>query len=71
MDSRLKQSLLNIICSWEFQMESCNNFFPTTREYELAYSQLTGLRQALDELRFAGLVTFEDGKWEVVGDQRS
>lgn len=66
MNTLLEQALSNIICNWEFQMESCDSFFPTTTEYALAYSKLTGLRQALDELQFAGLVTYNNGKWEIV-----
>jgi len=61
----LKQAIVNIISSWEFQKESCEIFFPTTAEYELAYSKLTGLREALDHLRFAGLITYDGEKWEV------
>jgi hypothetical protein len=61
----LQQALLNIISDWEFQAESCDILFPTTTEYALAYSKLTGLRQALDQLRFAGLVTYDNGKWNI------
>lgn len=60
--TRLEQSLANIISNWEFQNECCERLFPTTEDYALAYSKLTGLRQALDELRFAGLVTYNNGK---------
>lgn len=62
----LQQALSNIICSFEFQKESCDIFGFTTEEYALAYSKLTGLREALDHLRNAGVVTYNNGKWEVV-----
>lgn len=65
MDSLLHQALTNIICNWEYQMETCDNLFPTSRDYTIVYSKLTGLRQALDELEFAGLVTYENGRWKV------
>jgi hypothetical protein len=57
--AKIAQALMNIICNWESQKESCDILFPTTVEYSLAYSKLAGLRQALDELRSAGLVTYE------------
>jgi len=63
---QLEQALTNIICNWEFQNKCCEKLFPTTTEYALAYSKLTALRQTLDELRFAGLITYSNGKWEVV-----
>lgn len=66
----LHQALVNIISNWEFQNECCERLFPTTTDYALAYSKLTGLRQALDELRFAGLVTYNNGKWEAVESKR-
>lgn len=63
----LQQSLSNIICSFEFQQESCDIFGFTTGEYALAYSKLLGLREALDHLRTAGVVTYDNGKWGIVG----
>jgi hypothetical protein len=64
--TKVAQALMNIICNWEYQKESCDILFPTTAEYSLAYGKLTGLRQALDEFRSAGLVTYNNDKWEVV-----
>lgn len=65
MNTLLKQALTNIICNWEFQNESCEKLFPTTAEYAIAYSKLTGLREALDQLKFAGLVSYYNGEWKV------
>lgn len=60
--NKLEQALTGIISNWEYQQEICDKLFPTTEEYALAYSKLTGLRQALDELKFAGFVTYNNGK---------
>jgi hypothetical protein len=57
--TKIARVLMSIICNWESQEESCDILFPATAEYSLAYSKLAGLRQALEELRSAGLVTYE------------
>jgi hypothetical protein len=58
--AKLKQALINIISNSECQDECCDRLFLTMAEYDMEYSKLTGLLQALDQLQFIGLVTYNN-----------